>query len=127
MAQRIFEEEGKNLFTARTVVLGHLQQGGNPSPHDRCLAVTMATNAYQWACDQARGHMQGDGPVLVPVDQRESAIMIGLRRNGNRHVPLADLREDCDISRRLRMSKPWMRFTPLISQLAKYGFRYEDG
>jgi 6-phosphofructokinase 1 len=30
-------EEGKNVFTARSNVLGHMQQGGVPTPFDRNL------------------------------------------------------------------------------------------
>ena len=31
----LFEEEGRNLFDVRQAILGHLQQGGTPSPFDR--------------------------------------------------------------------------------------------
>lgn len=31
----LFEEEGQDLFDVRQSILGHLQQGGNPSPFDR--------------------------------------------------------------------------------------------
>jgi len=31
----LFEEEGGGLFDVRQSILGHLQQGGDPSPFDR--------------------------------------------------------------------------------------------
>lgn len=33
--RRLFAEEGKAHFTARCNVLGHVQEGGVPSPFDR--------------------------------------------------------------------------------------------
>ena len=38
----LFEEEGKDLFDVRPAILGHLQQGGNPSPYDRIQATRLA-------------------------------------------------------------------------------------
>jgi 6-phosphofructokinase 1 len=40
----LFEEEGKELFDVRQSILGHLQQGGNPSPFDRIQATRLATH-----------------------------------------------------------------------------------
>jgi 6-phosphofructokinase 1 len=34
----LFEEEGRDVFDVRPAVLGHLQQGGDPSPFDRIQA-----------------------------------------------------------------------------------------
>ncbi len=38
----LFEEEGKDLFDVRQTILGHLQQGGDPSPFDRIQATRFA-------------------------------------------------------------------------------------
>jgi 6-phosphofructokinase 1 len=38
----LFEEEGGRLFDVRQSILGHLQQGGDPSPFDRIHATRMA-------------------------------------------------------------------------------------
>ncbi len=35
----LFEEEGRDLFDVRPAILGHQQQGGNPSPFDRIQAT----------------------------------------------------------------------------------------
>jgi 6-phosphofructokinase 1 len=47
----LFEEEGHDLFDVRPAILGHLQQGGDPSPFDRiqanrfgCLCVESLLN-----------------------------------------------------------------------------------
>jgi len=39
----LFEEEGGELFSVRQAILGHQQQGGDPSPFDRILAARLAT------------------------------------------------------------------------------------
>ena len=41
----IFEEEGGDLFDVRSLLIGHAQQGGNPSPFDRTLAVRLVNTA----------------------------------------------------------------------------------
>jgi 6-phosphofructokinase 1 len=38
----LFEEEGKDLFDVRPAILGHQQQGGDPSPFDRIQATRLA-------------------------------------------------------------------------------------
>ncbi len=48
----LFEEEGKDVFDVRPAVLGHLQQGGNPSPFDRIQATRFANIALQYLIDE---------------------------------------------------------------------------
>lgn len=43
--RRIIEEEGGSLFDVRSVILGHLQRGGAPSPFDRILAARLGAAA----------------------------------------------------------------------------------
>jgi len=38
----LFEEEGRDVFDVRPAVLGHLQQGGDPSPFDRIQATRLS-------------------------------------------------------------------------------------
>lgn len=39
---RLFEAEGGDLFDVRPVILGHVQQGGDPTPFDRLVAARLA-------------------------------------------------------------------------------------
>lgn len=39
----LFEEEGQNLYDVRQAILGHLQQGGDPSPFDRIQSAFRQT------------------------------------------------------------------------------------
>lgn len=45
---RMFEAEGGGLFSVRGLVLGHVQQGGIPSPFDRINAVRLASRVTDW-------------------------------------------------------------------------------
>ena len=49
---RMFAKEGEGVFDVRTAVLGHIQQGGNPTPYDRIQAVRLTDRAVAWIIDQ---------------------------------------------------------------------------
>lgn len=49
----LFEEEGGDLFDVRQSILGHLQQGGNPSPFDRIQATRFATRCIDYLIEKA--------------------------------------------------------------------------
>jgi 6-phosphofructokinase 1 len=51
----LFEEEGGDVFDARPAILGHQQQGGDPSPFDRIQATRFANMCLDYLikeCDQ---------------------------------------------------------------------------
>jgi 6-phosphofructokinase 1 len=49
----LFEEEGQNLFEVRQAILGHLQQGGSPTPFDRIQATRLATRCIDFLIQEA--------------------------------------------------------------------------
>jgi 6-phosphofructokinase 1 len=49
----LFEEEGGGLFDVRQAILGHLQQGGDPSPFDRTFATRLALKGIEFLVDEA--------------------------------------------------------------------------
>jgi 6-phosphofructokinase 1 len=51
---RLFEAEGGDLFDVRQAILGHLQQGGNPTPFDRVQATRLATQCIDYLIKEAR-------------------------------------------------------------------------
>lgn len=48
----VYEEEGKDLFDVRQAILGHLQQGGNPSPFDRIMAIRLADRCINFLIEK---------------------------------------------------------------------------
>ncbi|CAJ1081792.1 ATP-dependent 6-phosphofructokinase%2C platelet type isoform X6 [Xyrichtys novacula] len=45
---QLYSEEGKGVFDSRKNVLGHMQQGGAPSPFDRNFGTKISAKAMQW-------------------------------------------------------------------------------
>jgi 6-phosphofructokinase 1 len=84
---RLFEEEGRDLFDVRPAVLGHLQQGGNPSAFDRILATRLAHYAIDRLSDLlARG---GD-----------DASYVGLTDGSLRSWPVSGMLDQLDVAER---------------------------
>jgi ATP-dependent phosphofructokinase / diphosphate-dependent phosphofructokinase len=76
-------EEATSIET-RTVVLGHLQRGGVPTPYDRVLATRLGTRAIEMIDRQIFGYMVGmQKNALVEVPLEEVA-------KGQRTVPPDD-------------------------------------
>lgn len=44
----LFEQEGDGLFDVRQAILGHIQQGGSPSPFDRIQATRLASRCIEF-------------------------------------------------------------------------------
>lgn len=44
----VLKEEGRGVFDSRSSILGHIQQGGVPSPLDRVRATRLAVRSVQW-------------------------------------------------------------------------------
>jgi 6-phosphofructokinase 1 len=49
----LFEEEGQDLFDVRQSILGHLQQGGDPTPFDRIQATQLADKCIEYLIQEA--------------------------------------------------------------------------
>jgi len=48
----LFEKEGGDLFDAREAILGHIQEGGDPTPFDRIQATRLAARCVDFLSDQ---------------------------------------------------------------------------
>jgi 6-phosphofructokinase 1 len=49
----LLTEEGKKLFTVRRSILGHLQQGGDPTPMDRINATRLALQGVKYLIEKS--------------------------------------------------------------------------
>jgi len=71
----LFEEEGGDLFDVRQAILGHLQQGGAPSPFDRIFATRLAVRCIDFLEEQVtRGESSGVAIGLVQGDIRLTSL-----------------------------------------------------
>jgi 6-phosphofructokinase 1 len=55
----LFEEEGGDLFDVRQAILGHQQQGGDPSPFDRIQATRLAVRCIDFLVEEANNDPPG--------------------------------------------------------------------
>ena len=94
--QAAFEQEGTRRdeisYTVRNLILGHLQQGNQPSPLDRVRAARLAGGA----CDFVMKLLENGGTF----DGKESACVIGLHEANVGATPVIDLVAETDFVNR---------------------------
>lgn len=121
---RLYSEEGKGLFSTRMNVLGHMQQGGSPSPFDRNMGTKMAAKCVEWLVDQLKKNTQPDGTIYA--NTKESASLLGLVRRQYRFTPVTDLIPQTNFEQRIPKSQWWLKLRPLLRILAKHDSAYEE-
>lgn len=121
---RLFSEEGKGLFSCRMNIIGHMQQGGSPSPFDRNLGTKMGSKAVEWFTDQLKKNTRSNGETIS--DTPESAVMLGVVRRQYRYTPFVKLMETTDFEHRIPNFQWWMKMRPLLKVLAKHESTYEE-
>ena len=104
----LFEEEGKGLFDVRQSILGHLQQGGRPSPFDRIQATRLATRCIQYLID------------TVEKQSTDSAY-IGLVGKEIKFHNLDDFERMIDIKKQRPKQQWWMDLRSIAKVLAQPG------
>ena len=145
---RLFTEEGKGLFSARSNILGktiefyaptttslfnacvnilgHMQQGGSPTPFDRNLGTKFAAKAVEWITEKLCASVQPDGKIYT--NSPDSAIMLGIVKRNYAFTPVQDLKIQTDYKHRLPTVQWWLKIRPLLRILAKHDSAYlEEG
>lgn len=103
---KLFEEEGHNLFDVRQSILGHLQQGGNPSPFDRIQATRLATRCIDYLIQQ----------IESPNPQ---SAFIGLQGKEIRFLPIEDFDRMVDMKAQRPKQQWWMDLRQIAAVLAQ--------
>ena len=101
----LFEEEGQKLFDVRQAILGHMQQGGNPSPFDRIQATRLATRCVEFLSVEAEKNSS-------------SAAFIGIQGGHIKIHSLEDMPRMVDISHLRPKEQWWLDLRPLVKQLS---------
>ncbi|WP_313952501.1 6-phosphofructokinase [Accumulibacter sp.] len=103
---RLFEEEGHGLFDVRQAILGHVQQGGNPSPFDRVLATRLAAHCIDFLTQELeRGSAAGAYIGLV-----EGKVMIS---------PINRMHDVVDLEHRRPTEQWWLALRPVIQAMTR--------
>nr|XP_042907330.1 ATP-dependent 6-phosphofructokinase isoform X1 [Parasteatoda tepidariorum] len=119
---RLYSEEGKKIFSTRMNVLGHMQQGGSPSPFDRNFGTKMAAKATDWLLTQLRKFKQPDGSISC--SDPETAVLMGLVRRQYLFSPVQSLKSATDFKHRIPQHQWWLKLRPLLRILAKHDSSY---
>jgi 6-phosphofructokinase 1 len=109
----IIREEAHDRFESRESIPGHVQQGGVPSPMDRCRAVRLAIKCIQ--------HLEGYGRNAhnhVKKDPK-SASVIGIQGSEVVFSGVEDLEENgTDWPNRRPKTAHWMGLSETVDMLA---------
>jgi 6-phosphofructokinase 1 len=104
----LFEEEGKELFDVRPTILGHLQQGGNPSPFDRIQATRLASLCIRHLIEE----MAAGSP---------SVTFIGMQSGQIQFFEIDELSRMADLAHSRPKDQWWMNMREIASLLAQPG------
>ncbi|KAG9510007.1 ATP-dependent 6-phosphofructokinase, partial [Fragariocoptes setiger] len=123
---RLYCEEGGNIFTTRMNILGHMQQGGSPSPYDRNFSTKLAARAADWLIAQIGSHTSPEpGNTKIDCSTPDTAVLLGLVRRQYRFTPLKDLKSITDFKHRIPKNQWWMQLRGLLRVLAKHDSNYQ--
>lgn len=140
---KIFEAESEGLFDARWATLGHLQQGGSPSPLDRIRATRLAvlcvsfiesvltgvpmpfnssfeessvkTTAFP-SCSANNDSVENPRRTM----DDSTAVVIGIRGPSVVFTCAKELQKETDTQHRRPLNQWWIEYRPLSKLLAKY-------
>ncbi|XP_034562225.1 ATP-dependent 6-phosphofructokinase, platelet type isoform X2 [Notolabrus celidotus] len=121
---QLYSEEGKGVFDSRKNVLGHMQQGGAPSPFDRNFGTKISAKAMQWVTKKlTETFRQDEGRVFANTE--DSCCLLGMRRRALVFQPVVQLKEHTDFVHRIPKEQWWLKLRPLMKILAKYKTSYD--
>ena len=104
--ESLFNHESDGLFDARGAILGHVQEGGQPSPFDRIQATRLTAAGVEHLITQART----DDPASAMVGMREGKIVF---------TPLTEFPDlVARDAQRPRAEGWWMALRPLADIMA---------
>ncbi|XP_041670475.1 ATP-dependent 6-phosphofructokinase, platelet type isoform X5 [Cheilinus undulatus] len=119
---QLYSEEGRGVFDCRKNVLGHMQQGGAPSPFDRNFGTKISAKAMQWVTKKLTETFR-QGRVFANTE--DSCCLLGMRRRALVFQPVVQLKEQTDFVHRIPKEQWWLKLRPLMKILAKYKTSYD--
>ena len=96
----VFNAESEGIYDVRHQALGHMQQGGSPSPYDRLLATRLVARAFEQLLDQFD---RGD----------RGAYYIGQVGAAMEARPVKNMFDDLDIENRRPFVQWWRDLVPV--------------
>ena len=103
----LFAEESKGTYDVRTAVLGHIQQGGDPTAFDRLLAARLVNQAMR----------ELDRQIAAGVAEQK---YVGLRGSGLDFTPFSRMTEELDLKNRRPKDQWWRGLQPAADAVSVY-------
>ena len=104
----LFEEEGQDVFDVRPAILGHLQQGGDPSPFDRIQATRLSGMCLNYLIDQCE---KGE----------HNSAFIGMENGQIRFHDMRDFDRMIEAEYQRPKDQWWLRLKGIANLLARSG------
>ncbi|XP_031728214.1 ATP-dependent 6-phosphofructokinase, platelet type isoform X1 [Anarrhichthys ocellatus] len=121
---QLYSEEGRGVFDSRKNVLGHMQQGGAPSPFDRNFGTKISAKAMQWVTKKlVETFRQDEGRVFANTE--DTCCLLGMRGRALVFQPVVQLKGETDFVHRIPKEQWWLKLRPLMKILAKYKTSYD--
>ncbi len=102
----LFEEEGGELFDVRQAILGHLQQGGSPTPFDRIQGTRLASRCIDYLITEA-------------ANQPPGSAFIGLHGGQVRFSAMEDMPRMMDYAHSRPKDQWWMKLRQIGRVMAQ--------
>ena len=102
----LLEVEGQELFDVRQAILGHLQQGGNPSPFDRIEATRFATQCIDFLIEHG-------------LQKSAESSFIGIQGKQIKFHSLDDFPRMVDEAHQRPKDQWWLGLQPILEILAQ--------
>jgi 6-phosphofructokinase 1 len=102
----LFEEEGGDLFDVRQAILGHLQEGGDPSPFDRIQATRLAARCIDYLIEKA-------------LAQSTDSAFIGYQNGKLDFNPMENFSRMVDEEKQRPKFQWWLELLPVAEHLSK--------
>jgi 6-phosphofructokinase 1 len=104
----LFEEEGRELFDVRPAILGHQQQGGDPSPFDRIQATRLGRLCLEYLINACK-------------ENRSDSVFIGLESGDYKFHDMRDFPRMVDMEYQRPSDQWWLGYLDIARLLAKIG------
>jgi 6-phosphofructokinase 1 len=106
----LFEEEGGDVFDVRPAILGHLQQGGDPSPFDRIQATRLSRMCLEY--------------LLGQCEKKEfGSAYIGMENGQIRFHDMRDFDRMIDSEHQRPKDQWWLELKGIANLLAKQVYK----
>ena len=114
--QKMFKEEGGELFDSRMVSLGHTLQGNIPSPIDRTRAVRLSLKSMHFIEEQAE--LLASLPWGKRWTHKDSNAVITIQGTKVKWVGVEEMVEQADMKNRRGKAQWWPKYKKMAEMLA---------